>query len=180
MTRLTTRVWRLAMVPVLMLLLAASDPKQASAASSMLLRSRIRVFGPTVPGSPLTGTLVQVRPDTLVLRANGADQTLPFSAIDSLQRSKGRKSSTLVGGVVGLIMGAGIGAVTGATSDTPGIAVPYGVLVLGGAGLGLGLIIGSLNRHGEERWTRVELDRLPLGVREEPARTPIFGLTIHY
>ncbi len=131
--------------------------------------ARVRVYSP----DRVTGTIEKLSSDTLVLRLEDRDsQAIPFASITRLEVSRGQKSNTasgaLIGGAVGLAAGAIVGGIVG--SDWPDIPEPgwlVGAAYLGSIGLvagaGLGAIIGAVSKS--DRWQTVPLDQIRVSLR---------------
>jgi len=98
-------------------------------------------------GSQVSGELIAVRSDSLLLLSGGTDLTVPRAEIDSLRIVRRSKSGTLslIGGVAGFV---GMGGVVLAIADEEvvgskaGAAVLFGLLA-GAAGAAAGAIVGS-------------------------------------
>lgn len=125
--------------------------------------SRVRVKTATVPDVWQTGTLTSWRQDSLDLGIDGGwHRTIPLPDLVAIEISRGSKSNTGKGALIGGIAGAVIGV---ASSIAVAIADPvegagfgeYAVYSLGvtAAGAGIGALIGSLARS--ERWEAVPL-----------------------
>jgi len=125
--------------------------------------SRVRVRTATAPDVWQKGTVASWHQDALELSIEGGwNRTLPLPELVSLEISRGRKSNTGKGALVGGIAGAAIGAVS---SIAIAIADPlegagfgeYTLYTLGvtAVGAGIGALIGSLART--ERWEAVPL-----------------------
>jgi hypothetical protein len=123
----------------------------------------VRVKTATVPDVWQTGTLTSWRQDSLDLGIDGGwHRTIPLPDLVAIEISRGSKSNTGKGALIGGIAGAVIGV---ASSIAVAIADPvegagfgeYAVYSLGvtAAGAGIGALIGSLARS--ERWEAVPL-----------------------
>jgi hypothetical protein len=135
---------------------------------------RVRVTAPTVGRDPLVGTLDELRADTCVLWIEGGAEplALPLGSVTSLEVSRGRKSNTLAGAGIGLLIG-GVGGTTlglvvglQCEGDCPS---PPGLLpaaIFGGIGAGFGLLIGTAigAASGTERWEVVDLQSVRVGL----------------
>jgi hypothetical protein len=77
--------------------------------------SRVRVAAPVFGGKKQVATLVSFTPDTLVLRqgASTTYRSIATSDITALEVSAGRHSRKAKGALLGLLMGAGVGAAIG-------------------------------------------------------------------
>jgi hypothetical protein len=125
--------------------------------------SRVRVKTATVPDVWVTGTVASWQQDALDLGIDGGwNRTIPLPDLVALEISRGSKSNTGKGALIGGIAGAAIGV---ASSIAVAIADPvegadfgeYALYSLGSTavGAGLGAFIGSLARS--ERWEAVSL-----------------------
>ena len=135
-----------------------------------LAGSRVRLSAPALGDRKQSGTVVEVRDDTLLFMADkrSVRTFVPTASLTSLEVSRGSRSHTLAGAGLGFLTGAVAGGVIGGTSgsttnnEESGLAVAFGALVGGGAGLVIGAIIGS--RH-TERWDAL---RLPIRIGVYP------------
>jgi hypothetical protein len=129
---------------------------------------RVRITAPTYTLTNQTADVVSVRSDSLFLQLAGdgmvAMVAVPITAVSRLDVSTGRRRHTLQGAGIGALVGAGSGMLIGFASgdDEPGFLAftagekaALGGAVLGGAGLLLGAIVGTLNVT--DRWASVPL-----------------------
>ena len=133
--------------------------------SALQLRTRVRVFTPTVSSGRLAGKVEVVRYDSAFVWVNGGGLGhVPLAAIDSVQVSRGKRHlpaaflGLWVGAAAGAAILGGAGIVHDAVVDQYGIpAVAYGLLygVLIGAPVGA-VVMGA---RGFEAWTTVWLPR---------------------
>lgn len=131
---------------------------------------RVRVTAwSVVPGRPV-GTVLAFGADTCVLQLEGRAEplALPLASVTRLEVSRGQKSNAISGALVGGALGAGI-ALFGSTIAWLNSAEDFGlggaayvVGVLGGAGAGIGLLLGATSYT--DRWEEVRLDRLRVTV----------------
>jgi hypothetical protein len=114
-----------------------------------------------------TGTLVAMKTDTLVLRAEGRNtpRTIPLSSVSRLDVSRGRASfgkGALKGAGIGLLVGVAYPTIEfikgGRKDDFFPLALMFGSL----GGTFLGALIGG-SRPGEQ-WEQVSLERIRVGV----------------
>jgi hypothetical protein len=103
----------------------------------------------------IAGRLVSLTTDTVEVRdnANMAHWTLPMERVSDLEISSRRSvkaSRILLYGLIGLAVGAGVGALAGSSEGELGSW--YGAIMLGPAGFVVGSIGGALPR---DRWERV-------------------------
>jgi hypothetical protein len=126
---------------------------------------RVRLLAPELGAWKKVGTVVEVRPDTLMFMAEHqtTPALVPTASLTGLEVSRGGGSHALAGAGYGLLAGVLVGALIGGGSSH-GIGAGYGsayytasgALIGGGVGIVAGAIIGSSRT---ERWVRL---RLPL------------------
>lgn len=136
-------------------LLAAPAALSAQTTDAPLGRgTRVRVSAPTVLKRRVSGEVVRMSRDTLVVGRRDDEVAVPLEAVELLELSRGKDP------FMGAVWGTGIGAVSGVAlgavactasgdecSDVVAILALYG----GGAvGAGVGLVAGAL--VGKERW----------------------------
>jgi len=117
---------------------------------------RVRLSAPSVHASPLIGVLVDVTPDSVRIDPDQgrAGLAIPRRDLGRIEVSTGPQRLTFKGAGVGLAIGVGTGALMGAMME-PGIAgrsgnVFVGSILIGGIGLAIGTIVGTL--HRAEGW----------------------------
>lgn len=123
--------------------------------------ARVRVTSGNGGAGRVTGSLVYIDPDSLVVRPRGESPalSLSFSRVEMLEVSRGRdgRAGARQGVTWGVYLGAGIGVIAGAlsASGTPTDPAESALLgAVGGAvvGGGLGAAVGAV--FPPERWTR--------------------------
>lgn len=146
------------------------------AAQSDALAPDARIRVRSEQGDWLTGRLVSLDTDSVVLSTDDGEVSMPRSEISRLDLSAGRKRATVAGLGYGTLFGALFGfavglpeAIDGGTGgifDPGAEALPY--TTLGGAALGalLGTVIGTLSHS--DRWVPVEGGPVPLTIFAEP------------
>ena len=130
---------------------------------------RVRV---TAPNERVVGTFAVLKPDTLVVNVESRRLAIPFASVTSLEVSRGQKSRTGRGALIGLGVGvvAGVGTALALCAEgdcnidgdiTGAVAL---VLGAGGAlvGAGIGALIGSQTKT--DRWETVPLDRIHISL----------------
>ncbi len=130
------------------------------------------------------GTFVAWKGDTLVVETKGYTLALPLDSVTKLDVSRGRKTNTGEGAVIGLLVGGVVGAVIGYASYEecvggwacfgdlgPGVNVAAGGVIGGLGGLVAGAFIGLAIET--DRWQEVPLDRLRVSLG--PQRDGRFG-----
>jgi len=137
--------------------------------------TRIRMSGPTIQGSPLVGTLVGVDALRLTLELDASHelQSVPRSAVEKLEVSRGRRSYTKKGALIGFGMGAIVAgaALVAVSSGANGWSVDSGdvvagVCLLGGGGAALGALVGA--GSSTERWEEAGPERFVLRIVPTP------------
>jgi hypothetical protein len=108
--------------------------------------------------------------DEVVLRLDGSEATMPIavSRIARFEVSRGMKGHTGAGIGLGLLAGAGVGALVGVAEcgtcgggEGVGLSKALNALAWGGIGGGAGMLIGGIigARHKTERWDEVPSSR---------------------
>lgn len=134
--------------------------QETSAASPPSVGSRLRV---TMEGAAVaTGSMAYLRSDTLGLRLPGwaLVRPVPLDSVARVETSAGERSRLVPCTLIGAVLGAGVGVLTAAGSDSDelmGRAIARGSL-LGG---GIGLVAGLFSRG--EAWKPVPLEALRTG-----------------
>ncbi len=123
---------------------------------------RVRV---TAPNERVVGTFTVLKPDTLVVSVESRRLAIPFASVTSLEVSRGQKSKSGKGALIGLGAGAAAGVVTalvGCADNSCDDVTGLVVLIFGAGGaLGgvlIGAVIGSFIQT--DRWETVPLDRI--------------------
>lgn len=158
--------------------------------SASLAEARVRVR--MASRERVTGTVVALRADTMVLRTSstGSTRGLARSEIAGIERSTGARRHRLRGGALGFLGGAGVGAVIGyATASQPactgslcfngldeGVRAIAGGLVGGVVGTTLGVVIGGRPR---EQWRQVDGDgAVRVSVRPAPGERVAVSISL--
>jgi hypothetical protein len=135
----------------LLLLLAVPCLLQAQGIESVRTGARVRVSleGPHHPR--VTGALLARDDDSLRVRPDTglSVKAIALEHVRGLEVSAGRKSSAGSGALIGFLVGAPAGVISGATCDCGNRAGAVVVLgaITGGLGAGLGAIIGAVEKH---------------------------------
>ncbi len=139
-----------------------------------------------VGGRPLqsVGTFWAWGTDSLIIESNGNALALPLDSVTKLEVSRGQKSHTVAGAIIGsLVGGVAVGAIAIATYEEceggwgcigdfgPGFAALVGGLVGGLGGGVVGALVGRSIKT--DRWQEVPLDRLRVNLG--PQRDGRFG-----
>lgn len=152
--------------------------------------SRVRI---TEKGSkPRAGAVVTADADTVVLKVDSAGKTATFSVarISELEVSRGIKGHAGNGVLLGLVVGAGAGALVGSlacggsSSCYSGSDDMQGPITLAAAGLGavVGMVTGAVigSNHKSESWEAVPSSNWHLGtVPTSPGRLAL-GWSVHF
>ena len=134
-----------------------------------------------------TGTLVALTADSLEVQLPGRSQAsrMPLTRVMRLDVSNGSERHIRATGQLGLLVGVGVGAAIGAVSNESCDANGVGCMsrsdnmMLGGTFLGalggvVGLIVGL---RGSEKWEQVQLQRPRVGL-VAPSRTHGGGVAL--
>ena len=143
--------------------------------STLSIGDRVRIKAPSFSWDQISGNIVTMNADTLVLKSEKQTSLLkvPLTYVTGLGFSKGKKNNAGKGAGVGLLIGATVGAVIGIgstddCSSSQGICVGgnefilVGGVILGGIGSAAGIIIGSFIHT--EAWEEMPIDRIRLGI----------------
>jgi len=158
-------------VPVPVLAQDGSTPKVAA------IGQRVRITAPSRSMLEMAGTVQGRTTSGLLFRPDEGAGALevPFESVTHLQvrrRHSNAGTGALSGGLVGGVLGGVIGATSGCDADRPclgpdgGSLVAVGVVLFGGAGAGLGALIGPAIHS--EGWRDVRI----------PSAAPAAGLTL--
>lgn len=134
------------------------------------LGTRVRI---TTPAARTAGRLVRLRTDTVAIDRDGSTLVVPAVRITRFDVSRGRRSRTGRGALLGALIGTAAGIAAGAIlcsgdrcESSGGDFAGVGILALGGggllAGLGIGAVAGALVTN--ERWEEVSLRRIRTAV----------------
>lgn len=154
------------------------------------LGDRVRVWAPSVGVESMVGTVLALRPDTIVIE-DGRHVVLAISSVTKLEVSRGTRSRARTGGMVGLIAGAAAGAVICIASECSiisgsaesellederlsslALATALGGLV----GYGLGVLIGSTMKV--DIWEEIPLRLLRVSIVPSSGGKPSVGLSV--
>lgn len=174
--------------PLFALLLAAAPPASGSVSTqepaTLLAGERVRLALREQPDRWLIGTVIGQSGDSLRLDERGSRTMLavPTARLAALQVSRGRRSHTALGALIGFGAGAAFGILaTAATpainTDVRGYALVAGIF--GGVGAGAGALVGWAIQS--ERWEplsppRVSSRTVPTGA----GRRPVLGLSLQF
>jgi hypothetical protein len=161
----------------------------SSFSQSIELGSRVRVVASSLPGGVGVGKVIATDGDSLILereRSRGVAR-LARSDVSSIQVSGGHHRNAGRGAILGLLIGAGGGAVIGAMTwtpctgfcilepDTRSASAALGAGVLGTLGALLGTVAGALNVSDE--WHSVALSpTVGFKLTENGKSAGLFGL----
>ena len=147
-------------IPTFIILLLLACPTDLGAQeSSVAPGARVRLSVASSPGQ-LIGEVLALEADTLRLSIEGTNRSLliRIAEIESLEISRRAQRSWVPVAAVGLLVGAGAGALIGQEVTTDGEAVAevfYGAIAGGVAGTVAGVSIGK--KMGAERWEGMSL-----------------------
>lgn len=153
---------------------------------------RVRVWAPSVGVEGWVGTLLALRPDTIVV-GNSKTLELAISSLTKLEVSRGKESKARTGGMIGFVGGAVAGAVICIASecsftvgsgdggsdplyDNPLVSTGLAAILGGAVGYGVGVLIGSTIKV--ERWEEIPLDQLRLMTAPSPGGGLSVGLRV--
>jgi hypothetical protein len=165
----------------LVALLAAAAVASATAAPSGWPATGEKVRVTTLAGaSREQGLVVQTDAEALTVSLGSGKPPLriPLASIDRLEVARGRRRAVGEGALVGGLAGAALGGLAVAAlaealceydSDCSGSAEGYlvGIGVFGAAGAGVGALTGLAIK--KDRWERLPVDRVRVGIRPAPA-----------
>jgi hypothetical protein len=147
-------------------LLALPHPGLAQSDPLGLAGKRVRLTSAELGTRRQVGTLVEVRTDTLLFKADGqsAPSFVRTGSLTGLEVSHGKRSHVLAGVGIGLVVGVGGGAAianasTSTYDEERGLAIVAGGVIGGLLGIVSGAVAGSLIRT--ERWDSL---RLPIHI----------------
>jgi hypothetical protein len=155
---------------------------------------RVRVWAPSVGVEGWVGTLLALRPDTMVV-GNSKNLVLEISSLTKLEVSRGNESKAGTGGIIGFVGGAVAGAVICLASEcsitvgsgdgdsrsdpldeNPLVSVGLAAVVGGAVGYGVGVLIGSTIKV--DRWEEIPLDQLRVTIAPCPGGGLSVGLRV--
>ena len=160
---------------VVLLLISVAN-LQAQESPSIQSGARVRVSASGEAYRGLIGTVsgydswsIGIKPDN-----EQSSVWVPLNSVTRLQQSRGQKSNTRKGALIGLLAGGAVGAVVGAfayeecqevgfmacfmSPGSAGETAALGGLAGGLLGAGIGALIGASSKT--DRWEEVPLDRL--------------------
>ena len=142
------------------------DVHRTEAAGAVAPGARIRVKAVSVSGRALTGTLVAISADSLLLSPKPGDRlAIPLASLTELKVNLGRKWRVREGALVGFLLGGTGGAVWGYCSGGFGVWEPdpgFRTEAFLGSGLA-GALVGALV-CSVEKWQEVALNRVRVGI----------------
>ena len=168
-----------------LLMLAYSLESVAQEPVQIVPGERVRVLAPGISPDRVVGTVVSLDADTLMLKDGGqiAPSKIPLTSVTRLDVSRGHKSGAGKGALIGAIVGAAGGTVLGIVfynhpgdegkQSSPLIVVPALASLVGA---GLGAIIGLPFKT--ERWKKVPLEQVRIGISSQGSREVKFSMSI--
>ena len=140
----------------------------AEKAASVVPGARVRIMAPSISTKRVIGQITAIDADTLELRPepslwfSDSDEALDtlrvsFDSLTGLEVSQGRGGDVLMGGIRGLVVGAGVVVLLGQKYDLLLFRIaPISMTV--------GAVTGALIAAHRERWKEVHLDRIHIGI----------------
>jgi len=172
--------------PLLLAVILGGLPTCALADSSTLKRGdRVRVASPRFEVNPVEGTVVELNPRHLTLKPTSTEERLTvslheISALEIAYRGPARVGrGALIGAVVGAVVGASVGRCDQEGEPFDAICPVVGAVLFAIPGAGLGALTGLFIR-GEERWERVQPDRIRVGLTRQADGTYGAGIAIKF
>ncbi len=175
------------MVSGTLLCLPAVGSTRAAGPEVVLRGARIRVSALGRAGGPLTGSLLSLERDTLVMARESVSltDTLPLASVHTLELSRGRHTHALAGTGVGLLAGALAGAMIGAATYEPsgffdlgqGFSAAAGAVVVAVPCAAIGLLVGLA---GWEQWSQVDPANVRMVRLEAGRRGATVTAAIHF
>jgi len=145
--------------------------------------TRIRITELQAGAQPRSGIVVAAVADTVVLKLDNGGATVAFhkATLSRLELSRGRKTNTARGSMIGRIVGVTAGVMAGlVTCDCSGdaawtaVSVTGGIIAGGFGGAAIGGLIGSV--YTTERWSELPVDRWRVSAM--PGASGSFALTL--
>ena len=139
-------------------------PVHSFAGSPVATGDRVRVILIAYEPAPVTGRLLELRPDAILLSTepDSTPRTIPRAAIAQFEVHRGTGTNAGRGAVIGALIvaipAAFLGMIgAGMTEEPGGLSMAQGALVAGGAGAvlgaGIGALVGKSEKH--DRWEKV-------------------------
>ncbi len=161
---------RFSIIPLAVLAITPLHSTTAQEQSPIESGALIRVTAPSMFSDRITGTVVSWESEQLVLDALSGTLTFAIDSITKLEISRGMKSKVkvgaVIGGVVGLLVGAAVFVETQCRSRDQIVCIGNSEVVDGAEeatllialGVGVGALIG--NRVRTDRWEEVSVSQL--------------------
>ena len=169
-------------------------PDTVAAQYAVTPGARVRVVDASRAGPPLTGQLIRMAGDTVIISSAAATQTaLVVTPEHRFEVSSGRHGRTLRGIGLGFLAGAAVGAALGlalyekpdCTPNVflcldvgPGASAAAGAVLVGVPGLLIGGIVGANFHH--ETWRLVEHQPFRVGVAPAGHRGVLLTLSLPF
>jgi hypothetical protein len=145
--------------------LASEQRSQEKSLSPIVTGSRVRVVAPSAVSGRVTGTVIEMSEESLVILADERPLRVPRQAIEQIELSTGKQRRTLKG----MLIGAGIGAVVlppalhdSCLNDCGSKWSAEYILAGVGVGAAWGAGIGALVK--KDRWSSVPVTQVRLGL----------------
>jgi hypothetical protein len=160
------------------LLLTGAHLVAAQTAPNLAAGSRVRVHVTGPKARVLAGRLISATPDSVRLLARQDTIALAIADVASLDVTKGRRTQTGKGALLGAGIGAGLGLVLGLAASAEGCSgfctetgpeeIGAAMLLLGGVGGGIGALVGAASHT--DRWVPAPRPWLVIRVNHKDRR----------
>jgi hypothetical protein len=186
-SRRATRAYRSIGITLFVWWVASLAVAHADDTTAIPRGKRIRVEAADRTDSLLVGTVVNADSDSLVLSTHPGERRIAFPAgsITALEQSLGRPRHMKRDGGIGLLIGAGVGVLFGASQAGDDFFSGGEYAVIAGVGFGImggaaGLLWGAFDR-GEERWVPIAPPRIRVVIAPGQPRGPaLVGVSVGF
>jgi hypothetical protein len=148
--------------------------------------SRIRITERGARSDALSGTVITMRADSVVMRLdnNARRSSFALAGLSRFEVSEGKKGHANAGGGIGFLIGAGIGALIGSISTTGGDHLEGAASVMAGSGIGavVGTFVGAAigAKHKTEKWVDVEVESISISAGASRDGGGALSLGMHF
>jgi hypothetical protein len=127
---------------------------------------RVRVTAPASSTRPITGTFIAIRSDSIVVAAPTGERAVPRAAVVRLDVSRGPKTNTGTGALIGMGVIGAVGLVACGSCFASDDGAGANFLLVFVPSLAGGALIGALIGNGvhSDRWEPVPLQEVSLTV----------------
>ena len=158
--------------------------------------ARVSISAPDHGVRRLVGTFSGYDSGSIGIKPDNEQSSVwvPLNSVTRLQQSRGRKSNTRKGALIGSLVGGAFGAAAAAATykecvseswmdcfmqpESAGQAAAWGGLITGLLGAGVGALIGASEKT--DRWEEVPVDRLRVSFAPQPDGRFAFGLSVAF